>query len=211
MTSVAGQLLRHPVQSRLCAPAAATAVAGVVVLRLLAELRPPAVTDGLQLAALVLALATVTAATDPVGELAHASPTPGARRLLVRAGPLVPTVVIGWLLAVAVVPAALRPAVAAGTAGLLALCGLVLAGGVLEARLRPRATEPLTAAAGVAMAWATIWLLRPSWSPLIGTGVVAPALVAVLAGAGALAVAGRSGQGRSASWRARSSSSVRPT
>ena len=191
MTSVAGQLLRHPVQRRLCAPAAAVAVGGVVVLRLLVELRPQAVPDGLQLAALVLALATVTAATDPVGELADASPTPGGRRLLDRAGPLVPIVVAGWLLAVAVVPAVLRPEVAVGTAGLLALYALVLAGGVLEARLRPRATEPLTAAAVVAMAWATLWLLRPSWSPLTDGGVAAPAIVAAVAGAVALLVAGR--------------------
>jgi hypothetical protein len=108
------------------------------------------------------ALATVTAATDPVGALADASPTPGGRRL----------------------------AVAAGLAGLAALCALVLAGGVVEARRRPRATEPLTAAVAVAMAWAALWLLRPSWSPLTGPDVAPPAAVAVVSAAVALVVAG---------------------
>ena len=184
MTSVAGQLLRHPVQRRLCAPAAATAAGAIVVLPLLAELSPRSVADAVQMAALVLALATVTAATDPVGSLADASPTPGGRRLAVRAGPVLTTVAAGWLLAVAVLPSALRPDIPAGSATLAALVALVVGGGVLEARRRPRATEPLTAAAAVAMGWTALWLLRPSWSPLLGTDSWASVLVAA---AGAIA------------------------
>lgn len=192
MTSVAGQLLRHPVQRRLCAPAAATAAGAIVVLPLLAELSPRSVADAVQLTALVLALATVTAATDPVGALADASPTPGGRRLVLRAGPVLATVAAGWLLAIAVVPSMLRPPVSAGSATLAALVALVVAGGVLEARRRPRATEPLTAAATVAMGWTALWLLRPSWSPLLGTDLRATAAVAVLGAVTAVRVgAGR--------------------
>lgn len=181
MTSVAGQLLRHPVQRRLCAPAAATATGAVVVLPLLAELSPRSVADAVQLTTLLLALATVTVATDPVGALAHASPTPGGRRLVVRAGPVLATVAAGWLLAVAALPSALRPAFSAGAATLAALVALVIAGGVLEARLRPRSTEPLAAAASVAMGWTALWLLRPSWSPLVGTGPWPSELVGAVA------------------------------
>lgn len=190
MTSVAGELLRHPVQRRLCAPAAATAGGAVVVLALLTELRPQSVSDAVQLAALVLALATVTAATDPVGVLADASPTPGSGRLLVRSGPVLVVVALGWLLAVTVVTPSLRPPVAATTACLAALCALVVAGGVVEARRRPRATEPLTAATAVAMVWTGLWLLRPSWSPLLSADAVAPAAVALAATVVALVAAG---------------------
>lgn len=189
MTSVAGQLLRHPVQRRLCAPAAATALGAIVVLPLLAELSPRSVADAVQAAALLLALATVTAATDPVGALADASPTPGGRRLSVRAGPVLATVAIGWLLAVAVVPSALRPPVSAGSATFAALIALVIAGGVLESRWRPRATEPLTAAAAVAMGWTALWLLRPSWSPLLGTDPWASVLVAAVGAVAAVRIA----------------------
>lgn len=189
MTSVAGQLLRHPVQRRLCAPAAATAAGSIVVLPLLAELSPRSVPDAVQLAALLLALATVTAATDPVGALADASPTPGGRRLAVRAGPVIATVAAGWLLAVATVPSMLRPDVSAGSATLAALVAVVIAGGVLEARRRPRATEPLTAAAAVAMGWTALWLLRPSWSPLAGADALVPALVAAVGAVVAIRIA----------------------
>ncbi|HSP05311.1 MAG TPA: hypothetical protein VLR27_17530 [Acidimicrobiales bacterium] len=189
MTSVAGQLLRHPVQRRLCAPAAATAAGASVVLALLAELRAQAVPDAVQLAALVLALATVTAATDPVGVLADASPTPGGRRLAVRAGPVLTTVAAGWLLAIAALPSALRPPVSVGSATLAALVALVVAGGVLEARRRPRATEPLTAAAAVAMGWTALWLLRPSWSPLLGTDPWASVLIAAVGAVAAVRIA----------------------
>lgn len=188
-SSVAGQLLRHRVQRRLCAPAAATAAGAAVVLWLLAELRPQAVTDAVQLAGLVLALATVTGVTDPAGALADASPTPARRRLVVRVGPVLATVAVGWLVAVAAVPPTLRPPVQAGAVGLAALCALVVAGGVVEARLRPRPTEPVTAAAAVAMGWAALWLLRPSWSPLIADHVGVPALSALAVAAVALAVA----------------------
>ena len=189
MTSVVGQLLRHPVQRRLCAPAAATAAGAIVVLPLLAELSPRSVADAVQLAALVLALATVTAATDPVGALADASPTPGGRRLAVRAGPVLATVAAGWLLAIAALPSALRPPVSVGSATLAALVALVVAGGVLEARRRPRATEPLAAAAAVAMGWTALWLLRPSWSPLLGTDPWASVLIAAVGAVAAVRIA----------------------
>lgn len=190
MTAVAGELLRHPVQRPLCAPVAAVAAGALVALPLLAELQPRIVVDAVPLAGLVLALATVTAAADPAGPLADATPTPGARRLVVRAVPVLLLALAGWLLAVATVPPAVRPPVPAGAAVALALATLVLAGGVVEARRRPRATEPLTAATTVAMGWAALWLLRPSWSPLTAAGVRVPALLALAAGTVALVTAG---------------------
>lgn len=176
-------LLRHPVQLRLCAAAAAVGAGAAVVLRVMVELHPRGLADALQLTTLLLALTTATAVADPGGAVADAGPTPLHRRRLTRAALVLATVAAGWALAVLAVPASLGPPTGQLSVQLALLCLTVLAAGSIELRHRPGPAEPHGAVGAVAMAWTASWLLRPDWSPIAATsGPHPPLALAVAAG-----------------------------
>lgn len=168
--AVAIELARHPLEARLCSPVAGVALGAAALLRVLAEVRPASLPDAWPLVTLVLAVATVTAVAEPTGAVAAAGPTPMRRRLAVRGGPVLATVVLGWAAVGVVAPVPSHTSFGVLSGELAVLCALVLAAGALEARARPGASEPVGGAVAVAMAWASLRLLQPAWSPFGGSG-----------------------------------------
>lgn len=195
-----GTLVRHPVHRRVCAPAIGIGLASAVVLRALVELRPQAVGDTLQLSALLLAMATVTAVVDPAGSIADATPTRPSARRAIRSGMALVAVCVGWLLALGGAPASVHPSPGSVTSDLAVLCAVVLGAAALEVRAVPRSIDPLGAATAVAMAWAALWLLQPSWSPFAPTGADRRWLLAI-AGAGVVAFSLASSDPARPTWR----------